>query len=144
MAVGAGVGYVKWQSDSIRAAQTAGEHALTTATQTTVTMLSYRPDTVEEDLTSARGLLSGDFLDEYTSLINEVVIPGARDKQITATATVPSAAVVSATADHAVVLVYINQTTTFGSEQPTFSASTARVALDRDDDRWLVSAFSPL
>ena len=49
-------------------------------------LLSYKPDTVEQDLSSARELLTGDFPDSYTKLTNDVVIPGSKQKQIAAVA----------------------------------------------------------
>ena len=53
---------------------------------------------------AARDLFTGDFRDQYTSLTNDVVIPGAKQKQISAVATVPAVASVSADPRHAVVL----------------------------------------
>lgn len=46
------------------------------AKDSTIKMLSYKPDTVEQQLNAARDLLTGEFKDSYTSLINDVVIPG--------------------------------------------------------------------
>ena len=63
----------------------------------------------------ARDLLTGDFRDSYTSLTNDVVIPGAKQKQISAVATVPAVASVSADPRHAVVLVFVNQTVIVGT-----------------------------
>jgi Mce-associated membrane protein len=57
---------------------------------------------------------------------------------------VPDAASVSATENHAVVLVFVNQTTTIGTDAPTASTSTVRVTLDKVDDRWLISQFDPV
>src|ERR1700730_4942359 len=54
-------------------------------------MLSYQPDTVEKDLAVARDQLTGAFRDSYTSLTRDVVVPGAKDKQVPAVATVPAA-----------------------------------------------------
>ena len=44
-----------------------------------------------------------------------MVIPGAKEKQISAVATVPAAASVSAEPNHAVVLVFVNQTVVVGT-----------------------------
>ena len=77
------------------------------AKDSTIKMLSYKPDTVEQQLNAARDLLTGEFKDSYTSLINDVVIPGATQKQISAVASVPAAASVSADPTHAVVLVFV-------------------------------------
>jgi Mce-associated membrane protein len=73
-----------------------------------------------------------------------VVIPGATQKQISAVATVPAAASVSATENHAVVLVFVNQTVTVGTGAPTDTASSVRVTLDKVADRWLISGFDPV
>ena len=137
-------GYLKWRDDSTRAAQTASVSAVAEATAGTIKMLSYKPDTVQNDLQSASERLTGSFRDSYSSLTNDVVIPGAEQKQISAVATVPAAALVSASAKHAVVMVYVNQTTIVGGGAPTATASTVRVTLDKVGDRWLISDFTPI
>lgn len=65
-------------------------------------------------------------------------------KRITAAATVPAAAVVSADARHAVVLAYVDQTMTVGSAAPTQTNSAVRVTMDNVDGRWLISGFDPI
>ena len=70
--------------------------SMNAAKDSTIKMLSYKPDSVDQQLNSARDLLTGEFRDSYTSLINDVVIPGAKQKQISAVASVPAAASVSA------------------------------------------------
>jgi Mce-associated membrane protein len=99
---------------------------------------------VEQQLTAARDLLTSDFRDQYTSLTNDVVIPGAKQKQVSAVATVPAVASVSAKPNHAVVLVFVNQTVTVGQDAPTDTASSVRVTLDKLGDRWLISKFDPV
>lgn len=88
--------------------------------------------------------MTGQFRDSYTTLIHDVVIPGAKQKDITAVTTVPGAALVSATPERAVVLVFVNQTTTVGDTPPTDSASSVRVTLDRVGNGWLISDFNPV
>ena len=114
------------------------------AKDSTIALLSYKPDTVEQQLSAARDLLTGDFRDSYTSLTNDVVIPGAKQKQISAVATVPAMASVSANPNHAVVLVFVNQTVVVGQDAPTDTASSVRVTLDKVGDRWLISKFDPV
>jgi Mce-associated membrane protein len=106
--------------------------------------LSYQPDTVEQQLTDARKLLTGEFLTSYTSLTNDVVIPGATQKQISAVAAVPSAASVSADQAHAVVLVFVNQTVVVGQDAPTSTASSVRLTMEKIGDKWLISKFEPV
>ncbi|BBX94151.1 MCE associated membrane protein [Mycolicibacterium fortuitum subsp. acetamidolyticum] len=137
-------GYLLWKDSSLRAAQAASVSAVPAATDSTIKMLSYKPDTVQKDLEAAREGLTGAFKDSYNALTHDVVIPGAQQKQISAVATVPAASVVSATAKRAVVMVFVNQTTIVGADPPTATASTVRVTMDKVGDRWLVSDFTPI
>jgi Mce-associated membrane protein len=137
-------GYLKWMDNSVRNSEVARDDSVQAAKDSTTALLSYKPDTVEQQLSAARDLLTGDFRDSYTSLTNDVVIPGAKQKHIAAVATVPAAASVSANPNHAVVLVFVNQTVIVGQDAPTDTASSVRVTLDRIGDRWLISKFDPV
>jgi Mce-associated membrane protein len=139
-----GAGYLKWMDNSVRDSQTARTEAVKAAKDSTVALLSYKPETVEQQLGAARDLLTGDFRDSYTSLTNDVVIPGAKQKQISAVATVPAVGSVSADPHHAVVLVFVNQTVIVGQDTPTDTASSVRVTLDKVGNRWLISKFDPV
>ena len=114
------------------------------ARSATEAILSYKADSVEQDLGSARDRLTGSFLASFTDLVNKVVIPGAREKKISAAAKVAAAASVSAVAEHAVALVFVNQTVVVGGGAPSGTASSVRVTLDKVGDRWLVSGFDPV
>lgn len=139
-----GAGYLKWQCDSARQSETARVDSVRAAADGAVTLLSYHPGSVEKDLTAARDRLSGSFRDDYTELINDVVIPGAKEKRISAVASVPAVASVFATENSAVVLVFVNQTVTVGEDPPSSTASGVRVTLERVDDQWLISGFDPV
>ena len=139
-----GAGYLKWMDNSVRNDESARDESIRAAKDSTVALLSYKPETVEQQLGAARDLLTGDFRDSYTSLTNDVVIPGAKQKQISAVATVPAAASVSADPHHAVVLVFVNQTVIVGQDAPTDTASSVRVTMDKVGDRWLISKFDPV
>lgn len=140
----AAAAYFKVQNVSAQASDIARTESMQAAKDSTVRLLSYRADTVEQDLTSAREVLTGDFRDSYTQLINDVVIPGAREKTITAIASVPAVASVSAAPDHAVAVVFVNQAVTVGNGAPTSTNSSVRVTLDKIGDRWLISQFDPV
>lgn len=137
-------GLLKWQESSMREAQIARSESMQAAKDGTVALLSYRPDSVEKDLDAARDRLTGSFRESYTSLIRDVVIPGAKQKQIAAVASVPAVASVSASADHAVVLVFVDQAITVGAEQPIITASAVNVKLEQIGGRWLISDFTPV
>ncbi len=140
----AGVGVAKWQDTSTRMSGRASMESVTAARESTVALLSYQPDSVEKDLGAARDRLTGKFKDSYSQLVHDVVIPGAKKDHIAAVATVPAAASVSATANHAVVLVFVDQTVTIGNDAPAQTSSTVRVTLDNDRGRWLISSFDPV
>jgi Mce-associated membrane protein len=125
-----GVGYLKWLDGSAHASRAAAEESVKAATDSTIAILSYRPDTVDRDLTGAAGRLTGGFRQQYTQLVSDVVAPGAKQQQISAVATV--------------VLVFIDQTTTIGNDAPTQTTSSVRITLERLHDRWLISQFDPV
>jgi Mce-associated membrane protein len=137
-------GFLKYQGDSAREVAVAHGAYMQAASDGTIALLSYRPETVERDLEAAKSRLTGTFLDAYTSLTHDVVIPGAKQKQISAVATVPAAASSAATPTHAVVLLFVDQSVTVGQSTPTNTASSVRVTLDKIDDRWLISQFDPV
>ncbi len=137
-------GFLKYEGDSAREVAVAHGEYMQAASDGTIALLSYRPETVEKDLEAAKSRLTGTFLDAYTSLTHDVVIPGAKQNQISALATVPAATSTSATATHAVVLLFVNQTVVVGKEAPTNTASSVRVTLDKVDGRWLISQFDPV
>lgn len=139
-----GAAFLKWQGDSVRRADAARTESMQAARDIVADILSYQPDKIDQQLGSARDLLTGDFQKTYAALTTDVVIPGAKQQQISAVATAPAAASVSATPDHAVVLVFVNQTVTVGQGAPSNTTSSVRVTLDKVGDRWLISEFEPV
>ena len=139
-----GVGYLKWLDGTARESRAAAEQSIRAASDSTIAILSYQPETVDQDLKAAAGRLAEPFRQQYAQLVNDVVTPGAKQQHISAVATVPAAASVAATGKHAVVLVFVDQTTTIGTDAPTQSASSVRVGLDKVDGRWLISQFDPV
>ena len=137
-------GFLKWQDSSARAAQLARIESVAAAKDSTIALLSYKSDTVEKDLEAAKNRLTGTFKDSYSQLINDVVIPGAKRGHISTTASVPAAASVSATANHAVTLLFVNQTAVVDKDPPTDTVSSVRVTLDKVGGRWLISGFDPV
>ena len=139
-----GVGYLKWLDGTARESRAAADASVRAASETTVAILSYKPETVDRDLKAAAQRLTAGFQQQYAQLVNDVVAPGAKQQHITAVATVPAAASVSATGKHAVVLVFVDQTTAIGNDAPTQTTSSVRVSLEKIDGRWLISQFDPV
>jgi Mce-associated membrane protein len=140
----AAVGYFKWLDGTAHDTDTARLESVQTAREAATALLSYQPGTADRQLGAARDLLTGTFKDSYTQLTHDVVIPGARQKHISAVASVPAAASVSADPRHAVVLVFIDQTVIVGDGAPTATSSAVRVAMDKIGGRWLISGFDPV
>jgi Mce-associated membrane protein len=136
--------YGKWVVSSSHDSDVARVESVRAATDSTIAILSYKPDTVDKELEAARDRSTGTFRDSYTSLIRDVVIPGSKQKHIAAMANVPAAASVSATGNRAVVLAFINQTITIGDDPPTNTASSVRIILEKIDGKWLISQFEPV
>jgi Mce-associated membrane protein len=134
-------GLLKWKDSSQRNADIARAESVQAAKDATVALLSYRPDTVEKDVAAAQTRLTGGFFEVYSQVARDVLIPDAKERQITTVASVPAAASVSATQNTAVVLVFIDQTVTTGASPPDGAATSARVTLDKVGGRWLVSKF---
>jgi Mce-associated membrane protein len=139
-----GAGYFKWQDSFVRASQTARIESVAVAKDATIAMLSYKSETVEKDLEAAKSRLTGAFKDSYTQLTKDVVIPGAKRAHVSTTATVPAAASASATPNHAVVLLFVNQTAAVDKDPPADTESAVRVTLEKVGGRWLISGFDPV
>ncbi|WP_139333060.1 hypothetical protein [Mycobacterium sp. SP-6446] len=137
-------GYFKWVDGSADALALARTESARVASEDAVALLSYQADSADKELGAARDRLTGEFKDAYTTLTREVVIPGAKERHISAVAKVGAAAPVSATANHAVVLLFVNQTVTIGNGAPTDTQPVIRVTLDKVNGRWLVSHFDPV
>jgi Mce-associated membrane protein len=134
-------GLLKWKDASVRNTDLARIESVAAARDSTVALLSFRFDTVDRDVAAARQRLTGKFLDIYIQRTQEELIPNAKEQHVSATAVVPGAASESATHNHAVVLVFVNQTIKIGGSAPAQAPSSARVTLDKIGERWLVSGF---
>jgi Mce-associated membrane protein len=137
-------GYLLWAGGSADGVALARTESVRVASEDAVALLSYKADSADKDLNAARDRLTGDFKDAYTDLIRRVVIPGAKEKHVSTVVKVSAAASVSATANHAVVLVFANQTVTIGEGAPTDTQPVIRVTLDKVNGKWLVSHFDPV
>ncbi|OBF19903.1 hypothetical protein A5725_17995 [Mycobacterium kubicae] len=137
-------GYFKWVDVTATEVAQARADSVRVASEDAVALLSYQADSADKELGAARERLTGDFKDAYTALTREVVIPGAKQKHISAVAKVSAASSVSATAKHAVVLLYVNQSVTIGDGAPTDTQPVIRVTLEKANGHWLVSRFDPV
>lgn len=123
----------------------AAQVALDAAKTGTIALLSYSPDSLDQDFANAKSKLTGDFLNYYTQFTEQIVTPAAREKSVKTAASVVRAAVSQMEPENAEVLVFINQTTT-SKENPdgAFAASSVKVGLTKIDGNWLIESFDPV
>ncbi|HEY6856716.1 MAG TPA: hypothetical protein VI194_10955 [Mycobacterium sp.] len=134
-------GLLKWKDSSIRGIDLARSQSVSAAKDSTVAVLTFRSDTVDRDVAAARKRLTGGFLDTYNQRTQQELIPNAKQRRVIATASVPAAASESATANHAVVLLFVTQTVRIGDAPRADTGSSVRVTLDKIGERWLISDF---
>jgi Mce-associated membrane protein len=144
--VGLAVGlYLTQYRTDVQTDDAAASAAVLAASDGTVALLSYQPDSVDTDLAAAKNHLTGEFLIYYGKFSDEILLPAAKERAVSTEASVVRAAEVAIHPNTAKVLVFVNQTTT-SRERPDASqtASSVMVSLAKVDGRWLISAFDPI
>jgi Mce-associated membrane protein len=118
--------------------------AIKAASAGTVALLSFSPDTVDNDVAVAKSDLTGEFFRYFNDFSRYFVAPAVRQQGVKASASVLRAAVVDLHPDSAVVLVFIHQTTTSKEKpEPILTTSSVRVTLMKVNGSWLISKFEP-
>ncbi|MDV6274940.1 hypothetical protein R3Q06_15680 [Rhodococcus erythropolis] len=142
--VGVG-GTAIWSHHSSGAAETARVEVIGVAPTLVEKLLSYNSDTVDEDLARAAEGASGSFQDSFTEFGSKTVAPQSREQGISTKARVVDVGVLSAGADRAEVLMFVDQITTSTAQPaPASTSSRVEVTLDRVEGTWLVSAMTPV
>jgi Mce-associated membrane protein len=119
--------------------------AVKAASDGTVALLSYSPESLDKDFAAAKSKLTGSFLSYYTQFTEQIVTPAAKQKAVKTHAAVVRAALSEMHPDTAVVLVFINQTTASKDRpDPSLINSAVRVTLQKVDGGWLISSFDPV
>nr|WP_296768747.1 h domain protein [Rhodococcus sp. (in: high G+C Gram-positive bacteria)] len=141
----AGVAVLHNQYRQAEQTEQARTDAVAAADAQAIAMLAYDYNGVDQQLSSAADGLTGDFKDEYTKLVADVIAPAAKEKSLTVQVTVQGTAVVSAEPDAATLLLFLNQITT-SSDAPDAASSGSRVRMNMEkvDGRWLTSSLEPI
>ena len=115
------------------------------ATDGTEAVLSYSSDTLDQDFAAARSHLGGEFLSYYKQFTAQVVAPAAKLKSLKTTAHVAGAAVSELHPDSAVVLVFVDQTTSIKDNPlPSLAVSSVLLNMTRINGNWLITKFAPI
>jgi Mce-associated membrane protein len=122
----------------------AAKSAIAAASDGTIAILSYSPDTLDRDFSSARSHLTGEFLSYYDNFSKQIVAPAAMLKAVKTSAVVLRGALSEFHPDSAVVLLFVNQSTQSRDKpEPSLTSSTVLVTLTKADGKWLISQFNP-
>jgi Mce-associated membrane protein len=142
--VAAGVYFTLYRPDQ-RVGDATAHRVVQAASDGAVAVLSYSYEHLHRDLANAKSHLTGDFLTYYDKFAEAVVAPTAQQGQLTAAAKVIRAAVSDLHPDSAVVLVFVDQTTTsVQKKDPEKTQSAVVVTLRKVNDSWLIAKFDPV
>jgi Mce-associated membrane protein len=137
--------YFQYRLPDERSSPTVARAAISAASDGTVALLSYSPDSLDKDFATAKSHLSGDFLSYYDQFTQQIVGPAAKAKSLKTSARVMRAAVQELRPDSAVVLLFVDQSTSSkDTPEPSMSASSVLVNLALVDGKWLITKFTPV
>jgi len=140
VAAGLEVAHVR-HADAVTDARTQAIAAARSATQG---VLSYDYRHLDKDFAAGRKLLTPGFAKDYDET-TKAVAPTATQYHAVVTAQVTAAGARNVTPDSAVVLLFVDQTSTNTKHaQPRIDQSRVRVTMVRQDGRWLLSKLEAL
>jgi Mce-associated membrane protein len=140
-----GAGYLAWELRQESRAGQAREEATSAARDAARLLFSYNHETLEQDFEKGLSVTTGEFREQYQRTTKEVVTPVAEQYDAVVVAEVIEAAVVEASAEEVIALVFLNQGTTSTRVQgQQVDQSRVRMQLVREDGRWLVAGVSAL
>jgi len=137
--------YIKQYRPNQQTSPDVARAVVSAASDGTVALLSYSPDSLDKDFATAKSHLTGDFLSYYNQFTEQIVAPAAKQKSLKTTAHVIGAAVSELHPDSALVLVYVDQSTTSKDKpDPSMAASSVLVSMTRVNSSWLITKFDPV
>lgn len=143
LGLAAGVFFFQYRPDR-QIDDAAAQRAIRAASDGVVASLSYSPANMANDFATAKSHLTGDFLAYYAKFTKELVTPMVQQKHIAQTAAVVRAAVSELHPNSAVVLVFLNETTTSKDKrEPLTTPSSVRITLTKVNGSWLISKLDP-
>jgi Mce-associated membrane protein len=143
--VAAGGIYVVVYRPDQRVSEATAHRAVQVASDGAAAVLSYSYDHLDHDFARAKSYLTGDFLAYYSKFTNDIVGPTAQQGQLTTTGKVLRAAVSDLHPDSAVVLAFIDQTTTsVKKKDPEKAQSAVQITLTKVDGSWRIAKFDPV
>jgi Mce-associated membrane protein len=125
-------------------AATARREGLAAAVSAATVILSYDHARMDADIAAATARTTGKFRAEYRET-SKAVAPVAEQYQAVVSATVTASAVVSASPDQVVTLLFVDQSTRSTRITGTkVDQARVRMTMSRDAGKWLVSRVEAL
>jgi Mce-associated membrane protein len=122
----------------------AAHAAIKAASDGAVALLSYSPETLDNDVAAGKSHLTGELLRYFTGFSQYFVAPAVRQQRVKASASVLRAAVADMHPNSAVVLLFVHQTTSSKDKpDPVLSTNSVRVTLTKVNGSWLIAKFEP-
>jgi Mce-associated membrane protein len=140
-----GLGVLEQRTDDDVAAAAAREDAVAPAGHAAETLLSFRYDTLDEELRSEQDLMTDSYADEFLNVFPDQALDLTTQTQATVESTVLAAAPLECgeecSAATVEVLVYVNTEATVAGQSPEVSPNRAVVTMQREGDAWLVGGI---
>lgn len=137
--------YLLTKVNDARAADAAGDEAVSAARAHAQDLLSYDYRTLDSDFSRGLAATTGGFHSQYQQTTTQLVRPQAAQQKIIVQAAVMNAGIVSADGDSAVVLLFVDRVTTkSGQKKPAFDQDRVRMTMTKVNGKWLVSKLDAL
>lgn len=108
-------------------------------------ILSYDYRTLEHDVAQAKADTTGKLRQQYTKLTSTLVSPKAEKHKVIVRADVVGSAVVTASPDRVVTLLFVNQATRSDLlKGPRVDQNRVRMTLEKVDGKWLAADLAAL
>ena len=138
-----GLGVLQLRDDGLDAA--ARQDAVAPAGQAAEALLSFRYDTLDQELQSERDLMTDSYAEEFLNVFPDQARRLTAQQQATVKSTVLAAAPMECgeecSSDRVDVLVYLNSESSVRGQVPEVNPNRAVITMRHEGDRWLVDGI---
>jgi Mce-associated membrane protein len=140
-----GDGFLWWHNSGDGQAKVAETAAKAAANYSIPLVLSYNYADLDRYAGTATSKVTGPFADDLKKLLDSQVLPAAKAREIVTQTTVQGTSTVTASANTAVLLIFIDQTTrTADAAAPKIEGARLQVTMTNQNGSWLISSLKPI
>lgn len=140
-----GVGALYQQARTAHLTEQARAAAMDAARSHAEEILSYDYRTLDHDIAQAKADTTGELRKEYANLTSKLVSPKAKKHKVVVRADVVGTAVVTASPERVVALLFVNQSTRSDLlKGPRIDQNRVRMTLTKVDGQWLAAKLAAL